>query len=146
MSVTQEEFERMQHNVKSKGELLAKPVLAVVQARGSTEERDRGMNKNEERYDKHLRGELRAGRIVGYKFESMKLRLADSTFFTPDFLVIDCDGFIELHDAKAKWKGEKGPHIEDDAAVKLKVVAEQYPWFRVKAVWEDNGVWQVRDY
>lgn len=61
-----------------------------------------------------------------YRFESMKFRLADNTYYTPDFMVMGADGLIEFHEVKGFW--------EDDARVKVKVFAEMFPEFSVKAV------------
>ena len=79
-----------------------------------------GMNKLEAEYAQLL-GLLKHGRdILDWRFEPIKLRLAHTTFYTPDFLVIQADGF-EFHETKG--------FMRDDAAVKLKVAAQLYPWF-----------------
>ncbi len=46
------------------------------------------MNKTESAYCQHLELRKRAGEIVWYRFEGIKLRLADNTFYTPDFAVM----------------------------------------------------------
>jgi len=51
----------------------------------------------------------------------MKLRLANKTFYTPDFFVIT-EEHMEFHETKG-W-------MRDDANVKLKVAATRFPWFR----------------
>lgn len=43
------------------------------------------MNKTEIAYSQHLEALKSCGEIVWWKFEAIKLRLADSTFYTPDF-------------------------------------------------------------
>ena len=45
------------------------------------------------------------------------------------------DGSIEIHEAKGFW--------EDDARVKIKAVAEQFPEFWFMAVQWKGGEWQV---
>ena len=50
------------------------------------------MNKTEAEYNAHLEALKAAGDIVWFKFEGMKFRLADNTFFTPDFAVMLADG------------------------------------------------------
>jgi hypothetical protein len=84
------------------------------------------MNGAEAAYRDALDLRVLAGEVLDYRFEALKLRLADRTFWTPDFAVVAADGVLELHEVKG--------HMEDDAAVKLKVAAEQYPWFRVYLV------------
>lgn len=41
------------------------------------------MNSGEKRYAEHLEREKHAGRVLWWKFEGIKLRLADNTFYTP---------------------------------------------------------------
>lgn len=79
-----------------------------------------------------------AGEILWHRFEDIKLRLANNTFYTPDFDVLAADGVMELHEVKGFW--------QDDARVKIKIAADQYP-FRFIAVRvrpkKDGGGWAV---
>ena len=77
------------------------------------------MNKSEANYAKHLELRKQAGEVLWYCFEGMKFRLADNTFYTPDFPVLRADGVLEMHEFKGRWM--------DDARVKIKVAAELYP-------------------
>jgi hypothetical protein len=81
-------------------------------------------NKTEHAYGLHLEALKIAGKVLWYRFEGLKLRLADNTFYTPDYAVIADDGVLECHEVKGFW--------QDDARVKIKVAAEMYP-FRFKA-------------
>lgn len=83
------------------------------------------MNKTEAAYEQILKDALYLGDIAWYRFEGTKLRLADKTFYTPDFTVMLADRQIECHEVKGFWT--------DDARVKIKLAAEQYP-FRFIAV------------
>ncbi len=74
------------------------------------------MNKTEAAYAAHLEWLKQAGDVVWFRFEGVKLRLADSTFYTPDFAVMAVDGVLEMHEVKGFW--------EDDARVKVKVAAD----------------------
>lgn len=110
------------------------------------------MNKTEAAYNGHLGLLLRAGEIDGFMFEGIKLRLADNTFFTPDFLVMAKDGVLELHDTKGTTKKarasgikEAAPWIEEDAKIKLKLTAELFP-FRVFAVYKTAEGWQKMEF
>lgn len=93
-------------------------------------------NKTESAYELHLEARRAAGEIVWFRFEGLKLRLADNTFYTPDFAVMRSDGQLECHEVKGHW--------QDDARVKVKVAAEMYP-FRFIAVKarpkRDGGGW-----
>lgn len=99
------------------------------------------MNKTEAAYSDHLELLKRAGEVAWYAFEAVKLRLADNTFYTPDFAVMAKDGVIELHEVKGFW--------QDDARVKIKVAADKYP-FRFIAVKanakKDGGGWQREEF
>ncbi len=90
------------------------------------------MNKTEAAYAQRLELLKRAGEILDYMFEPLKLRLADNTFYTPDFLVVRTER-LELHEVKGFWR--------DDARVKWKVAAEQYWIFAWAAVRRKSGVW-----
>jgi hypothetical protein len=83
------------------------------------------MNKTEASYGAHLELLKRAGEIAWYRFEGLKFRLADNTFYTPDFAVMLTSGCMECHEVKGFW--------QDDARVKIKVAADLYP-FRFIAV------------
>ena len=95
------------------------------------------MNKTEERYAAELELRLRVGEILWYRFEGTKLRLADKTFYTPDFAVMRADNVLEMHEVKGYWM--------DDAKVKIKVAAAEYPFiFRAFSVRpkRDGGGWK----
>jgi hypothetical protein len=77
------------------------------------------LNKTEQRYADTLELMRHAGDILWYKFEGMKLRLADNTFYTPDFSVLRKDGVLEAHEVKGYWM--------DDARAKIKIAADIYP-------------------
>lgn len=95
------------------------------------------MNKTEEAYAAELELQKRAGMILWYKFEGIKLRLADNTFYTPDFVVMVADGVIECRETKGFWT--------DDARVKIKVAAALFP-FRFIALKRIKGRWIVENF
>src|SRR5690348_12886730 len=71
------------------------------------------MNKTEEAYAGHLEKLKWAKEILWYRFEGIKLRLADNTFYTVDFPVLRADGLLEMHEVKGYW--------QDDARAKIKI-------------------------
>lgn len=81
------------------------------------------MNKTEAEYAKYLEELKISGDVLWYKFEGVKLRLADNTFYSPDFAVMTRNGLIELHEVK-------GARIifQDDAKAKIKVASDMYPF------------------
>jgi hypothetical protein len=99
------------------------------------------MNATESRYAEHLEMQKRAGAVLWWRFEGIKLRLADNTFLTIDFPVMRADSVLEMVDVK----GSKAV-FQDDARAKMKIAAEMYP-FVFKAVYprskRDGGGWAV---
>lgn len=81
------------------------------------------MNKTEAIYCALLEARKIAGEVLWYRFEGVKLRLADNTFLTVDFAVMLASGELEMHEVK----GSTGI-FADDARVKMKVAAEAYPF------------------
>lgn len=102
--------------------------------------RARSMNKEERAYAAHLAQLQAIGEIAAYRYELLKVRLADNTFYTPDFMVTMPDGVIEMHEVKAYWEKAGKVGITDDAAVKIKVAAEITP-FRYCLVYRRSGSW-----
>lgn len=78
-------------------------------------------NKTELAYGLILEAQKRRGDILGYRFEAIKLRLADQCWYTPDF-------FVERIDALPLFIEIKGRHIWDDSKVKFKTAREIHTW------------------
>lgn len=95
------------------------------------------MNRTEQAYNDHLELLKHAGEIVWFKFEGMKFRLADKTFYTPDFSVLFSDGRLEIHEVKGFWT--------DDARVKIKVAASMYP-FQFIAIKKTKTGWEKESF
>lgn len=98
------------------------------------------LNKTEAAYAAHLDLLKHAGEVLWHRFEGLKLRLADNTFYTPDFAVMAADGVMECHEVKGFW--------QDDARAKIKIAADLYP-FRFLAIKarakRDGGGWERED-
>lgn len=95
------------------------------------------LNKTEQAYASFLELRRIAGEVAWWKFEGIKVRLADNTFYTPDFAVMLADGILECHEVKGFWT--------DDARVKIKVAADIYPFiFRAFKPMpkKDGGGWR----
>lgn len=139
-------------------EALANPAIAAAMRRGegkvvldgapdrsarAQQRRQPGtMNKTEAAYAAHLEAAKKMGQVLDFRFEAVKLRLADKTFYTPDFMVLTTDRLIEFHEVKGFW--------EDDARVKIKVAAEQHWWARFRAVKKlaakRGGGWETEEF
>lgn len=102
----------------------------------STPKQSKGPSKLELAYAAHLAVLKHAGDIVDYKFESIKLKIGVKTcWYCPDFWVLAKDGVTEFHETKG-W-------MRDDANVKLKSAALQYPHFRFFLVRKDGKRFSV---
>jgi hypothetical protein len=99
------------------------------------------MNKTEAKYAERLKLLECCGEVLWWRFEGIKLRLADNTFFTVDFSVLARDGVLEMHEVKGFWT--------DDARAKIKIAADQYPFrfkaFKVEAK-KRGGGWKVEEF
>ena len=99
------------------------------------------MNKTERAYAALLEGRRIAGEVAWYKFEAMKFRLADNTFYEPDFAVMLSDGQLQMHEVKGVWT--------DDARVKIKVAAEIHPvqFIAIRLVGKGNAQrWEYENF
>jgi hypothetical protein len=94
------------------------------------------MNKTEAAYAVELENLKHAGAILWSKFEGIKLRLADNTFFNVDFAVMTSGLELQMHEVKPR-KGDTY-YTEDDAKMKVKIAADQYP-FRFFIKWPLKG-------
>ena len=96
------------------------------------------MNKTERRYSLGLILLQRDGAIKRWAFEALKFRLADRTWYTPDFDIWYPDGRLRLVEVKG--------FMRDDAIVKFKVARETFPeweWIMVRWIkgdWEQVNV------
>ncbi len=94
------------------------------------------MNKLEMKYARELELQKAAGIIQAYWYEGIKLRLADKTFYSPDFLVLMADNSLEVRETKG--------FMMEDANIKLKCAAEKFPFKFVLIKWQ-RGAWTSQE-
>ena len=83
------------------------------------------------RYELHWQQTLEEmPKVIKVYYEAVKLKLADRTFYTPDFMVLMDDGTIEFHEVKGSWKAPN----QEDARVKIKVAAAIHGWAKFVSV------------
>jgi hypothetical protein len=85
------------------------------------------MNKTEAAYaDEVLAPLIASGAVLQWLFEPLSLRLAKSTHYQPDFMLVEPQGitFVEI----------KGTHFEDDSRAKWKIAAALHWWATFKWV------------
>jgi isocitrate dehydrogenase kinase/phosphatase len=93
------------------------------------------MNNTEAAYAALLTLRKQSGEVAEFYFERVTLKLADDTRYTPDFLVIGSDELITFVEVKG--------FLRDDARVKFKVAADQYPWAKFLMVRKVKGGWET---
>lgn len=113
------------------------------QGRGRVARRTPGtMNGTEAAYKQQvLDVAVASGEYATVEYERITIKLADDTRYTPDFFILTKDGLIEFHEVKG--------FFEDHAKVKIKVAADQHPWFTFKLVMKrakkDGGGWEIKE-
>lgn len=121
-------------------ETLHKESGKVLRATAIRKGAGSGMNKTEARF----KCEVLDGTdgVLHVVFAGVKLRLADRTWYTPDF-VVWTDAGVHVWEIKGSWKS---PH-QEDSRVKLKVAAELYPQFTFFAAVpeRDTGGWDIEE-
>lgn len=113
--------------------------MKAPRARGRAQAPERkGMNKTERAYAQHLLCRMLDGDVAWFEFEAVKFRLADRSWYAPDFIVMRSDGMLELHEVKGA--------MEDDAAVKLRLMPRLYSMFRLFIVRaRKGGGWDLEE-
>jgi hypothetical protein len=106
-------------------------------------------SKLELQFGEMLRSSQSAGLVRRWWHEPMKIRLAGTTFYTPDFLVMPewaRDPLPIDFDGRLTFVETKGPFAREDSIVKLKCAAAMYPCFRWLLVRrEGRHGWDVRE-
>ena len=95
-----------------------------------------GMNSLESKYSTHLEVLRVAGGIHGWRFGSVKFRMADKTWYLPDFQVMMNDGTIEFHETKG--------FMTDKANVKIKTCAALYSEYIFRLVKEEKTTPEIK--
>ena len=99
------------------------------------------MNQTEKDYAALLEQRRIVGEVSWYRFEGLKFRLADNTFYTPDFAVMLASGQLEAHEVKGFW--------QDDARAKIKIAADMYPLQFIavqKELKKNGGGWKTEEF
>lgn len=91
----------------------------------------------EELYAKHLDILKRAGEVLWWKYEGLRLRLADGALFSPDFTVVVKGGVLELHEVKGQWR--------EAAKVRWKLAKESFPFVFKLVTKERSGKFTITE-
>ena len=93
---------------------------------------------DEKRYAEYLDLLYHAGEILDWFYEPCKWKMADKTYYVPDFLVIYPDR-IEFVEVKGYEKGRFG----EKGVLKFKAIADKFPYFAWKLVSWRNKQWET---
>lgn len=94
------------------------------------------MNRLEARYAGHLDEQVALGEIDSWAFEPEKFRLGEKCYYTPDFRVVDSDGFVSFRDTK-------GGREWEDARIKAKTAATIHPYPFAFVTQAKDGGWDL---
>src|SRR5687768_5760895 len=101
-----------------------------------------GMNGTEKKRAIELEALRRDGRIAGWWYERLTLKLASDLRVTLDFLIQENDGALRLEDTK-------GGFCREDARIKYRMAVEQFPFpIRVMSLQKSGTgyVWHVEEF
>jgi hypothetical protein len=108
------------------------------------------MNRHEKEFSIILESGKRIGEISWWGYEAIKLRLADRTWYTPDFFVIPThlEFFVIPTHLEAGLRVSDSPKFieikgfkRDDAMVKFKCAREMFPWASFEMWSREGGSW-----
>lgn len=104
------------------------------------------MTKLELAYSIHLTEREKRGEIIWFAYEAMKFKLADKTYYTPDFIVLTAAHFLEAHECKGHWRMFQN----DSGRIKIKVAAERFWWLDFVGVMKEpakrGGGWKFEKF
>lgn len=101
------------------------------------------MNKTEAEFSEYLNARKHDGEVLEWKFHPMRIRLADNTYYEVDFLALGADMVLTMYETKGGYTSDKGQ-------MKIKLVAEVLPFFRMvkatKLPKKDGGGWKLEEF
>lgn len=121
----QEVVSNMRKAIKGFGALTKQTRMTTAEFRALQSKipgkKRREMNKTEAAYSDEVLAQLYIkDEIRDWWYESVRLRLANGAWYTPDFVVMMHDGTLEMHEVKGFWR--------EAARVRIKVAADNYPF------------------
>lgn len=97
------------------------------------------MNRTEQAFRDQLEHWKASGVILAYWFEAFKFKIAsEKCYYTPDFVALMGDSTLAVFEVKGSLR-----IFTDDAKVKCKVFADQYPLPLYVVCPKGKGVWGI---
>lgn len=97
------------------------------------------LNNTEKSFAAYLQERQSAGAILWWKAHPFNVRLAEKTFYRPDFLCLMADMSLVIFEVKGSYTSEKG-------RMKVKLCAEALPVFKIIKASRKNGAWQFEEF
>lgn len=94
-------------------------------------------SKLERDYARRLDSLRHGGLVRDWMYHPMRLRLADGTYYTPDFMVVMPSGLVELHETKG--------FMREAARVRLNVAADKFRCFSFRLVRREGWSWNITE-
>jgi hypothetical protein len=111
------------------------------------------LNKTESAFAKYLEERRIVGDILWWRFEAIKLKLADGCFYSPDFAVIDAAHQLILYEVKGKTRKTRADgtkydaaFAQDDSRVKIKLAADTFPFVMRMVYPATGGGWNEEEF
>lgn len=97
------------------------------------------LNKTERAFAAYLQERQAAGAILWWKAHPFNVRLAESTFYRPDFLVLNAAMELVIYEVKGSYTSDKGQ-------MKIKLCVEALPVFKMVKASRKNGIWNFEEF
>ena len=124
------------HNGAVRREAVTPPSGPRPQPKDQDGDAPKYRSKLEARYAGYIEALKFAGEIRTIRYEAVRLEIAPNTTILPDFYVERPDRSCELHEVKG--------FMREDAWIKLKVAARQWPHYRWFLITRVKGQWVTK--
>lgn len=132
---------KMRITMKEYRNLIKQGVKPIIQGAAPLPVRTNGKvdgvydSKLERDYARRLEMLKHAREIWDWMYHPMRLRLADGTYYTPDFLVVMPGGLVEFHETKG--------FMREAARVRLNVAADKFKCFAFRLVKREGAGFSI---
>lgn len=124
------------NGVAPRQEAVAPPPGPRINPKAMDGDAPKYRSKLEARYAGYIEALKFAGEIRTIRYEAIRLEIAPKTTILPDFYVERPDRSCELHEVKG--------FMREDAWIKLKVAARQWPHYRWFLITRVKGQWVTK--
>lgn len=124
---------------QAKRDAKAAPAKKRAGSTGKINQPDREANETERLFEDHyLKPMLIAGEISKYRFESIRLRLANGHSYRPEWSAVNASGRLVFWEVKAGLRRQREAGISQ-----IKVAADKYPEFEFYYCLWTGADWKI---